>query len=77
MQGMVFLLPADQSATFLATECMPLKCFIARCKESFYDQDGDASNDEEASVSVGTLLLVDMADTAGQVARSNDKLYSW
>lgn len=50
-EGMVFLLPAGQSATFKATPHMHLRAFSARCREAYYlsrhgDDDGDAKVDE-------------------------------
>jgi len=58
-EGMVFLLPAGQTATIRATPHMPIRLFSARCRESLYngdDKEEEEKSSKEEKVDYGMIL---------------------
>ena len=55
-EGMVFLLPAGQTATIRATPHMPIRLFSARCRESLYDEEEEEESSKEEKVDTGMIL---------------------
>ena len=57
-EGMVFLLPAGQTATIRATPHMPIRLFSARCRESLYDEEEEEEEESSKEEKVDTGMIL-------------------